>query len=94
MAVFLLKTDHGAAYVPPACAGLFDDVPCPSTYARWIERLFVEGITAGCGGDNYCPDNPVGRGAMATFLVKTFELPWEPFSGPGPARPRILRPRG
>jgi len=93
MAVFLLKTQHGAAYTPPACAGVFDDVPCPSTYARWIERLSAEGITAGCGGDNYCPDNPVGRGPMATFLAKTFDLPGEPFSAVRPARPRILNSR-
>jgi IPT/TIG domain/S-layer homology domain len=93
MAVFLLKTEHGAAYTPPACTGVFDDVPCPSAYARWIERLSAEGITAGCGGDNYCPDNPVGRGPMATFLAKTFDLPGEPFTAVRPARPRILNSR-
>jgi hypothetical protein len=92
MAVFLLKAKHGSAYNPPACTGVFGDVPCPSTYARWIERLSAEGITAGCGGGNYCPDNPVARGAMATFLTKTFNLPGEPLSGPRPG-PRAMRPR-
>jgi hypothetical protein len=28
MAVFLLKIKHGAGYVPPPCAGIFDDVTC------------------------------------------------------------------
>jgi hypothetical protein len=92
MAVFLLKTEHGAAYVPPACTGVFDDVPCPSPFARWIERLAAEGITVGCGGNNYCPDSPVARGAMATFLSKTFDLPGEPLAGARPG-PRSLRPR-
>ena len=71
MAVFLLKSEHGSAYVPPACIGLFADVPCPSTYANWIEQLSIEGVTAGCGGDDYCPDASVTRAQMAVFLLKT-----------------------
>jgi hypothetical protein len=93
MAVFLLKAQHGADYVPPACTGVFDDVPCPSTYAAWVEQLYAVGITAGCGGDNYCPDNPVSRGAMATFLALGFELPGEPPAGIQLLRPRLLGPR-
>ena len=46
---------HGLCYVPPPCTGTFADVPCPSTFATWIEALAVEGITGGCGGGNYCP---------------------------------------
>ncbi len=71
MAVFLLKAEHGSSYVPPDCTGIFLDVPCPSAFADWIERLSSEGITAGCGGGNYCPDNPVRRDQMAVFLLKT-----------------------
>ena len=74
MAVFLLKAEHGSAYVPPACLGIFADVPCPSQFANWIEQLSHEGITGGCGGGNYCPQNPNTRGQMAVFLVKTFGL--------------------
>jgi hypothetical protein len=74
MAVFLLKAEHGPAYVPPACHGAFADVPCPSPFANWIEQLSAEGITGGCGGGNYCPQNPNTRGQMAVFLVKTFGL--------------------
>jgi hypothetical protein len=74
MAVFLLKAEHGSAYVPPACAGIFGDVTCPSQFANWIEQLSAAGITGGCGGGNYCPDSPNTRGQMATFLVKTFGL--------------------
>ena len=70
MAAFLLKAEHGASYVPPACSGIFADVPCPSQFADWIERLSVEGTTGGCGGGNYCPDNLVTRAQMSAFLLK------------------------
>ena len=71
MAVFLLKTEHGAAHVPPSCAGVFPDVACPGLFSDWIEELADEGITGGCGNGNYCPLSPVTRGQMAVFLLKT-----------------------
>jgi hypothetical protein len=71
MAVFLLKAEHGAAFVPPPCAGIFLDVPCPSAFANWIEQLAAEGVTAGCGGGDYCPGSAVTRAQMAVFLLKT-----------------------
>jgi hypothetical protein len=74
MAVFLLKAEHGSSYLPPPCAGVFPDVPCPSTFADWIEQLAAESITGGCGGGNYCPSNPNTRGQMAVFISKTFNL--------------------
>ena len=74
MAVFLLKAEHGSTYTPPACVGTFPDVPCPSQFADWIERLAAENITGGCGSGNYCPSNPNTRGQMAVFVVKTFNL--------------------
>ncbi len=72
MAVFLLKAEHGSTYTPPTCVGVFDDVPCPSQFADWIEQLATEGVTGGCGNGNYCPANPNTRGQMAVFLTKTF----------------------
>ena len=42
---------------------------------EWIKQLYNEGITSGCGGGNYCPENPVTRAQMAVFLVRTFDLP-------------------
>jgi hypothetical protein len=74
MAVFLLKAEHGSGYAPPACAGIFPDVPCPSPFADWIERLAAENITGGCGGGNYCPASNNTRGQMAVFISKTFNL--------------------
>jgi len=75
MAVFLLKAEHGSSYTPPACTGEFGDVACPSLFADWIEQLAAEGVTAGCGNGNYCPESPVNRAQMAVFLTKTFNLP-------------------
>jgi parallel beta-helix repeat protein len=71
MAVFLLKAKHGACYVPPPCTpGYFGDVACPSNFAPWIQQMAVEGITTGCGGGNFCPNNPVRRDQMAVFLLR------------------------
>ena len=75
MAVLLLKSEHGPAYAPPSCTGVFADVACPGVFAAWIEQLAAEGITGGCGAGNYCPDSPSTRGQMAVFLTKAFHLP-------------------
>jgi hypothetical protein len=73
MAVFLLRAKHGQTYAPPAATGtVFGDVPQAYWAAAWIEQLAREGITAGCGGNNYCPDSPVARDQMAVFLGRTF----------------------
>jgi hypothetical protein len=71
MAVFLLKAEHGSAYTPPACTGVFPDVLCPGPFTDWVEQLAAEGVTGGCGGGNYCPDSSVTRAQMAIFLLKT-----------------------
>ncbi len=74
MAVFLLKTEHGSSYTPPACSGAFSDVACPSLFADWIEQLAAEEVTGGCGGGNYCPQSASTRGQMAVFLAKALGL--------------------
>lgn len=76
MAVFLLKTLEGSAYLPPPCGSVFADVPCPSLFANWIEDLFARGITAGCSASPppYCPGGAITRGQCAVFQSKNFEL--------------------
>ncbi|HEY1252763.1 MAG TPA: hypothetical protein VGH97_16410 [Thermoanaerobaculia bacterium] len=78
---FLLKTLLGGDYVPPDCAGIFQDVPCPATpefpFSNFIEDLSTRGITAGCAVGPpalYCPDGVVTREQMAAFLTRTFTL--------------------
>ncbi|HMZ08398.1 MAG TPA: trypsin-like serine protease [Anaerolineales bacterium] len=77
MAVFLLKSKHGAAYIPPAVGAStgFTDVAIDHWAAAWIKQLAAEGITGGCAAGIYCPENSVTRAEMAVFLVKTFNLP-------------------
>jgi hypothetical protein len=77
MAVFLLRSKYGAGYTPPVVgAGSgFGDVPPDYWAAAWIKQLVIEGITAGCGSGNYCPESAVTRAQMAVFLVRTFGLP-------------------
>lgn len=71
MAIFLLRGIHGSSYTPPPASGaVFGDVSASSFGAAWIEQFVAEGITAGCGGGNYCPSNPVTRSQMAIFLLR------------------------
>ena len=57
----------------PATAD-FGDVPTNHPFFQYIEALYASGITGGCGGGNYCPNNPVTRGQMAVFLAKALGL--------------------
>jgi uncharacterized repeat protein (TIGR02543 family) len=71
MAVFILKAKYGAAYVPPDATGtIFLDVPANHWAGKWIEALAAEGITTGCGNNNYCPNAAVTRDQMAVFLLR------------------------
>ena len=59
---------------PAPGTATFGDVPTSHPFFQFIEALAKSGITAGCGGGNYCPDNPVTRGQMAVFLSKGLGL--------------------
>ena len=72
MAVLLLKSELGPAYVPRQASGtMFVDVPASAFAAAWIEDLASRGYAAGCGGGYFCPDAPVTRAQMAVLLLKT-----------------------
>jgi subtilisin len=77
MALLLLRAKHGAGYQPPAASGLFADVASNDPFAPWIEQLFAEGVTTGCGTNplRYCPSQSVTRGQMAAFLDRAFGFP-------------------
>lgn len=70
MATFLAS----ARNLPPGEPGQFDDVSDGHTHAASIAALAQAGITSGCEPRKFCPDEPVSRGQMATFLVKAFGL--------------------
>ena len=40
-----------------------------------INKLADAGISLGCGGDNFCPNDWVTRGQMASFMARAFNLP-------------------
>ena len=59
---------------PAPGSATFNDVPTGHPFFRFIEALADSGITAGCGGGNFCPDQPLTRGQMAVFLSKALGL--------------------
>ena len=70
MAVWLVRAVDGAE--PPAAdTSRFTDVDKSNWQAAHFERLAELGITQGCATDplQYCPNQPVTRAQMATFLV-------------------------
>ncbi len=50
--------------------GRFNDVPPSHPFHDFIGKLSARGVTAGCGGGNYCPGLPVSRGQMAVFIIQ------------------------
>jgi hypothetical protein len=71
VSVLLLAAKHGPGYQPIPATGVFSDVPADAPFARWIEQLARDGVTAGCGQNQFCPDQATTRGAMAVFISKT-----------------------
>ena len=65
----------GGGPAPPQSAG-FTDVDPSGVHATNIEALFAAGITVGCGREprRFCPDQPVTRAQMATFLARALNL--------------------
>ena len=45
-----------------------------SLYEREINAIALAGITLGCSESQFCPNEPVSRGQMASFLVRAFGL--------------------
>ena len=50
--------------------GSFTDVSLSDQFYKYIETLFHNSVTGGCGGGAYCPGSPVTRAQMAVFLLK------------------------
>ncbi len=75
MSVFLVKGYKPDGFAPPPCQGTFQDVSCSGPYAPfapWIEQLYRDGVTAGCGTSplRFCPSNNVGEWEMLVWLAK------------------------
>jgi len=61
---------------PAPAVATFADVPVGAFGFRHIEALAASGITAGCGGGSFCPNNTLTRAEMAVFLAKALGLHW------------------
>lgn len=68
MAALLVRALPALAPLDPTEA--FVDVPADAWYAPAVEGLRAAGVTAGCSVEpaRYCPNDPVLRDQMATFL--------------------------
>jgi hypothetical protein len=71
MAVFIIRARYGAttAFNSPTDP-MFSDVAGNNIFYAWIQKMGQVGITSGCGGGKYCPDEPVTREQMAVFLMR------------------------
>ena len=76
MAAFLVR----ALDLPEAPSAGFSDT-VGSSFAANIDSLAAAGITNGCGGDKYCPNEVVSRAQMAAFLVRALDLQPAPSAG-------------
>lgn len=81
MAVMLLKAKHrwpswnpDPDWPPQNPPPHFDDVPAAHWAYLFVEQLFYEGITGGCGVRLFCPESSLTRAQMAVFLTVTFDL--------------------
>jgi hypothetical protein len=59
---------------PAPAVATFNDVPTGHLFFQFVEALADSGITAGCGGGNFCPNAPITRGEMAVFLSAALGL--------------------
>jgi hypothetical protein len=48
----------------------FADVPSNDLFYTDIGKLAARGVTVGCGGGNYCPNQFVARDQMAAFIMR------------------------
>ena len=63
---------------PKPLTATFTDVPTTHPFHRFIEALYASGITAGCGNNQFCPDEPITRGQFAVFMSTALGLHWAP----------------
>jgi len=69
MAIFIERSLGQFNPPEPATQRFLDVPPARGGYA-FINDFAARGITAGCGGGNFCPDQEVTRGPMAAFILR------------------------
>jgi hypothetical protein len=74
--VSVANPDGSIAMMPKAFATDFLDVsPVSGSYA-YVMSIARDGVTQGCGGGNFCPNDNVTRAQMAIFLLRAKYGPW------------------
>ncbi|HYX20639.1 MAG TPA: choice-of-anchor tandem repeat GloVer-containing protein [Thermoanaerobaculia bacterium] len=68
--IIVTNPDSTSALWHNAWFSEFLDVPEGDPFFFYVTDIFRAGITAGCGGGNYCRNTPVTRAQMAVFLLK------------------------
>lgn len=86
MAVFLQRGKRGSGFTPSPPSGRFADSRGHWAEA-WIEALFADAITAGCGPALYCPETSATRAQMAVFVLRAKN---GPTYTPPPARGNVF----
>ena len=76
MAVWLVRALDGTE-LDPSGESSYADVDPARWWAPHTNRLADLQVTRGCRDDppRYCPDRPVTRAQMASFLARAFDLP-------------------
>jgi len=69
--VVVTNPDSSTATLTKGWFADFLDVPASNPFHDSVEKIFRNGITSGCGGGNYCPDDAVTRAQMAIFLLRS-----------------------
>jgi glucose/arabinose dehydrogenase len=69
----LFLADYATGNVFIITDQIFADVPFGFWAHQSINAVFNNGITAGCGGGNFCPTMNVTREQMAAFLVRAID---------------------
>ena len=67
----VVNPDTGSAALQNAWFADFLDVDPANPFHDDVVKLVRNGVTAGCGGGNYCPTSPVTREQMAVFLLRS-----------------------
>jgi uncharacterized repeat protein (TIGR01451 family) len=74
MTLQVIETNAANCPSPAAFAKIqvdFLDVPPAYLFHDYVDTVARSGVTAGCGGGNFCPDAPNTRAQMAVFLLKS-----------------------
>lgn len=82
LATILIRT-LGMFDPPVPSEQRFSDVPPARSSYRFVDQLFLRGITAGCDSGLFCPERTVTREQLAIFLARALGVP----NPPPPAAP-------